>query len=104
MNNCIFFFKKYSKSHNILILPTVLRMNELIVFFLYSSLSLSLSLEYGRDPNVKLYIDCVLGGEKYASLNILTDFFKHAFDGDGDDGVSESTFFNWILDIIIVIL
>ncbi len=35
-----------------------------------------------------MYVEQVLGGEKNACLNILTDFFKHAFDGDGDDGVS----------------
>ncbi len=62
-----------------------------VSFFLLSSLSRLWwwrSLEYERDHNVKVYVEQVLGGERATRLHILTDFFKHAFDGDGDDGVS----------------
>ena len=43
---------------------------------------------YDTDPNLKAYVDRKYGGVEEARMTILQDFFKHGFDGSGDDGGS----------------
>jgi len=43
---------------------------------------------YESDPKLKEYIDRKFGGLEEARMAILADFFKHGFDGSGDDGGS----------------
>ncbi|KAJ1457845.1 hypothetical protein M885DRAFT_480801 [Pelagophyceae sp. CCMP2097] len=40
------------------------------------------------EPAVSAYVDRLWGSAKALQMAILADFFKHAFDGDGDDGGS----------------
>jgi hypothetical protein len=40
------------------------------------------------EPNVRALIDTKFGGPNEAKKLILTDFFRHGFDGSGDDGGS----------------
>ena len=40
------------------------------------------------DPDLKTYVDESFGGVAALRKTILQDFFKHAFDGSGDDGGS----------------
>ena len=37
-------------------------------------------------PGVDTYVKDQWGGYKQLQMSILTDFFKHAYDGSGDDG------------------
>jgi len=39
-------------------------------------------------PDLRRWIDKCFGGLETLRLDILTDFFRHAFDGSGDDGGS----------------
>jgi len=41
-----------------------------------------------KDPHIKVYLDKSFGGLEETKLHILSDFFKHGFDGSGDDGGS----------------
>ena len=43
---------------------------------------------HNNDPNIRLLIDSKFGGVEDARKMILQDFFKHGFDGSGDDGGS----------------
>ena len=43
---------------------------------------------YESDIKLKEYIDRKYGGLEDARMSILADFFKHGFDGSGDDGGS----------------
>jgi len=47
-----------------------------------------LGVIYERDENLQAYIDRKYGGVEEARVSILQDFFKHGFDGSGDDGGS----------------
>jgi len=38
-----------------------------------------------RDPGLKLYVDSSFGGKEKLKMHILSDFFRHAFDGSGAD-------------------
>jgi len=38
-----------------------------------------------KDPHMKLYVDKAFGGKENLKKEILTDFFRHAFDGSGAD-------------------
>lgn len=38
-----------------------------------------------KDPGLALYINKTFGGVDKAKMEILTDFFRHAFDGSGAD-------------------
>ena len=40
------------------------------------------------NPKTRPYIESEHGSLETAKLEILSDFFKHGFDGDGDDGGS----------------
>ena len=40
-----------------------------------------------QDPNTKAYV-AQHGGTRRLQMQILQDFFKHGFDGSGDDGGS----------------
>ena len=40
------------------------------------------------DPALRAYAEEVWGSADSLRLHVLVDFFKHAFDGDGDDGGS----------------
>jgi len=44
--------------------------------------------ELAPDSELKAYVDDVYGGIEAAQMQILSDFFKHGFDGSGDDGGS----------------
>ena len=41
------------------------------------------------NPKTRPYIESEHGSLETAKLEILSDFFKHGFDGDGDDGGAE---------------
>ena len=41
-------------------------------------------------PDLKQYIDTTFGGPTRARLTILTDFFRHAFDGSGADNFMDA--------------
>ncbi len=43
--------------------------------------------ELSKDPAIKAYFD-TFGGVEALRKRILADYFKHGFDGDGDDGGS----------------
>lgn len=43
---------------------------------------------YVSSPAMKAYIDSEFGGVEVLRMTILQDFFKHGFDGSGDDGGS----------------
>jgi hypothetical protein len=41
--------------------------------------------EIAKDPSIKDFIDKGFGGVENARKTILSDFFRHAFDGSGAD-------------------
>lgn len=43
---------------------------------------------YSSTPAMKRYIDAEFGGVEVLRMTILQDFFRHGFDGSGDDGGS----------------
>lgn len=43
---------------------------------------------YNSSPAIRTYIDKEFGGVEVVTMMILQDFFKHGFDGSGDDGGS----------------
>jgi len=43
---------------------------------------------YNSSPAMKKYFDAEFGGLEVLRMSILQDFFRHGFDGSGDDGGS----------------
>lgn len=43
---------------------------------------------FAADPAVSGWVTKQFGSPRSLKLTVLCDFFKHAFDGDGDDGGS----------------
>lgn len=68
--NALFFLDKYTQVPRILI-PVDQTLNQID--------------ELSKDPFAKQYMESQFGSVKDLKLNILCDFFRHAFDGSGSD-------------------